>query len=49
MPDFTEMTNAEFAAFWDARIEAAAVAGDDDAVEAAMIEANEAFVARFAI
>lgn len=47
MPDFTAMTDDEFTAFWDARIEAAAVAGDEDVVEAAMVEANEAFVARF--
>jgi hypothetical protein len=51
MPDFTEMTDAEFDAFWEARIEAAAkeaILTDDDAlVEAVMLEHGEAFVARF--
>ena len=47
MASAAEMTDDEFAAFWDARIEAAALAGDEAAVEAEMEAYNDAFVARF--
>lgn len=48
-PDFSQMTDAEFNAYWEARTEAAALTGDDDAVEAAIIAHSEAYVARFPI
>lgn len=41
------MTDAEFYAHWDAVIEDAAVAGDDDACEAAMLALGEAITERF--
>lgn len=45
--EITEMTDAEFDAFWEARVEAAAQSGDEARVEAEMLAHGEAFAARF--
>lgn len=42
-----EMTDAEFDAFWEARVEAAAQSGDEARVEAEMLAHGEAYAARF--
>ena len=42
-----EMTDEEFDAFWEARVEAAALSGDEARVEAEMLAHGEAFADRF--